>query len=435
MKNVFKLWINQQLRYNPYFFYRLKSVQQEQNTNPTDIEHIRNERFLRLFRRAYRKSPFYRQLYNQAGVNAAQIQSVADINQLPIITKEHLRDHLDEMFVGSQLTCSRSYTSGSSGSPLRVYRDYPSMVSEWAYQWRQRISFGHKPGDKTVVLRGDLRRDQLKLYDPFSRSLYLSSYHLRPERASWYYHAIRDFAPRAIYSYPSAAESLVNLLQEIGKSLAVPLVFTSSETLYDHQRTKIEETLNCQVVDWYGNAERNVALAQTVDKDYRELPLYSIQEYHDHFVVGTSLINESLPLIRYRVDDVIRPDERRSDRLGFRRVRSIQGRQDDVLILPDGSRISMIWGAFDRIPHLYRAQIVQEHLDAFQLNLVVCSDFGSFEEAQLRKKLAEFVGESANYTLSYVEEDQIIKAPSGKYKLIVNHLPSAQRAVSVATVS
>ena len=90
----------------------------------------------------------------------------------------------------------------------------------------------------------------------------------------------------------------------------------------------------------------------------------------------------------------------------------------------------MIWGAFDRIPHLYRAQIVQERPETFQLNLVVCSDFGAEEEILLRKKLAEFVGPQACYTLSYVEEDQIIRAPSGKYKLIVNRLVSARQESS-----
>ncbi|MGB3777628.1 MAG: hypothetical protein WA960_04670 [Tunicatimonas sp.] len=422
---VLKQWANRQLRYNAYFRRKLRAAQRERDLKPARIAQIRNERFKKLLTKAYQKSPFYRNFYDRAGVNLQQVQTVADIEKLPIITKKELRDHVNDMFIGQQFNQVKAYTSGTSGSPLQVYRDYRSMVEEWAYQWRQRIDFGHRPGMKTVVLRGDLRRDQFEQHDPFTQSLYLSSYHLREERAAWYHEKINTFAPHAIYAYPSSAESLANLFQSLGKTVVVPRIFTSSETLYDHQRTKIEQTFSGQVVDWYGNAERNVALEQSADGWYDELPLYSINEYHDHYTVGTSLINFSLPLIRYRVDDVIRLDQpNRAQPIGYRRIKSIQGRNDDVLLLPDGSRVSMIWGAFDRVPHLNRAQIVQEELETFHLNLVVCPEFGGQHEEFLRQKLAEFVGSEAHYTLSYVTEDQIIKAQSGKYKLIVNRLLS-----------
>ncbi len=425
MKVVLKQWAQRQLRYNAYFRRKLRTVQQEEDLNPAEIARRRNERFQKLVTSAYQKSSFYRTLYDQAGVNLRQVQTVEDIDQLPIITKTDLRNHVNDIFIGQRFNQVKAYTSGTSGSPLQVYRDYRSMVEEWAYQWRQRINFGHQPGMKTVVLRGDLRRDQLERYDPFTQSLYLSSYHLREERARWYYDKIRTFAPQAIYAYPSSAESLANLFQSLDKTVVVPRIFTSSETLYDHQRTKIEQTFSGQVVDWYGNAERNVALEQSADGWYDELPLYSINEYHDQCVVGTSLINFSLPLIRYRVDDVIRLDPLNCDKpLGYRRIKSIQGRNDDVLLLPDGSRVSMIWGAFDRVPYLNRAQIIQEELDNFHLNLVVCPEFDGQHEAFLRQKLAEFVGPEVCYTLSYVTEDQIIKAQSGKYKLVVNRLLS-----------
>ncbi|MGB3850864.1 MAG: hypothetical protein WA958_12915 [Tunicatimonas sp.] len=434
MKVVFKQWAHQQLRYNAYFRRKLRAVQQQKDLAFDEIGRLQNERFLKLITKAYEKSPFYRDLYDRAGVNMRQVQTVDDIEQLPIITKADLRDNVDDIFIGQRFNQVRAYTSGTSGSPLQVYRDYRSMVEEWAYQWRQRINFGHQPGDRVVVLRGDLHRNQFEQYDPFTQTLYLSSYHLRNERATWYYNKIRSFAPQAMYAYPSSAESLASLFQALGKTVVVPRIFTSSETLYAHQRSKIEQTFSGQVVDWYGNAERNVALEQSTDGWYDELPLYSLNEYHDRYTVGTSLINFSLPLIRYRVDDVIQLDASNRDKpMGYRRVRSIQGRNDDVLLLPDGSRVSMIWGAFDRVPYLNRAQIIQEELSAFHLNLVVRPEFNEQHEAFLRQKLVEFVGAGAHYTLSYVTEDQIIKAQSGKYKLIVNRLLN-QRQPTPATV-
>ena len=431
MKNSLKQWANKQLRYSPYFYRKLRTVQHEKELGTNEVERRRNERFQSLIRKAYQQSPFYRTLYDQAGVNMKQVQTTEDITMLPAITKQDIKNHRDEIFIGQSFNCIRAFTSGTSGPPLQVYRDYQSTVEEWAYQWRQRISVGHHPGEKTVVLRGSLHRDQRECYDPFTNTLCLSSYHLSDQNAAWYFEKINQFAPRAIYAYPSAIESLSNIFLALGKSVSVPLIFTSSETLYCHQRTKIEALFNAQIVDWYGNAERTIALEQNTDGWYDELPMYSINEYFDKHILTTGLTNFSMPLIRYRVGDTIHLDHHnRIKPSGYRRVSAIQGRSDDMLLLPDGSRIGMIWGAFDRVPHLCRAQVIQDQLDTFQVNIVVAPQFGAEEENFLRKKLAEFVGPEAHYTLSYVREDQIIKANSGKYKLIINRLLNSRQPVN-----
>jgi len=418
-----KLWVNKQLRYSPYFYQKLKAAQQELELGIAELERLRNERLLSLISNAYQKSSFYQDFYDEHGVNLRQIQTVEDLHKLPVITKADLKTHIEEIFIGKRFNRIRAFTSGTSGPPLQVYRSYQSTIREGAYQWRQRISFGHHPGMKTVVLRGNLHRDQRESYDPYTQSLCLSSYHLSERNAPWYYEKISQFAPSAIYAYPSSIESLANMFYALGKSVSVPLVFTSSETLYRHQRTKVEEIFNTRIVDWYGNAERSIALEQRTDGKYHELPLYSINEYYDKYTITTGLINFSLPLIRYRVDDIINLNEPNQEKnSGCRKVKTIQGRSDDVLLLPDGSRIGMVLAAFDRVPNLSRAQIVQKQLETFQVNIVVNADFGPQDEKFLRNKLAEFVGEQAQYTLSYVSDAEIIRSRSGKFKLIINDL-------------
>ncbi len=347
MKDTLKKWSNKQLRYSPLFYQKLRNVQQERELSVTQVECLRNKRLQKLVHLAYQKSSFYRDLYDREGVNIRQIQTVEDITRLPIVTKQDIKMHARQLFIGRSYNRIRAFTSGTSGPPMQVYRDYRSTVQEWAYQWRQRIDFGHYPGMKTVVLRGNLHRDQRESYDPFTNSLYLSSYHLSEQNAAWYFEKICQFAPQAIYAYPSAVESLANLFRALGKTVSVPLIFTSSETLYQHQRSKIEALFNARLVDWYGNAERTIALEQSPDGWYDELPLYSINEYYDQYTVSTGLTNFSFPLIRYRVDDVVHLDKcNRIKPSGYRRVEAIQGRSDDILLLSDGSRIGMIWGAF-----------------------------------------------------------------------------------------
>ncbi len=418
----FKQFIEKQFRYNFYFYQRLRAIQvQETWDKPRLLEH-QNRKFLALINKAYQYSPFYRAFYDQHGVDIQQIKSVEDIHALPHITKTDVRDNMEGIFIGKKFNRVSAYTSGTSGNPTQVYRDYQSIIEEGAYQWAHRIKFGHTPGMKTLILRGNLHRDQKERYNPFTKTLELSSYHLSASNAQWYFDKISEFAPNAVLAYPSSIESLANLFTSINKSLEIPLIFTSSETLYGHQRTKIEHVFNARIADWYGNAERTIALQERRDYLYEELPLYSANIFGDGYVLSTGLINTSFPLINYQVDDHIRLHSVHHEEANVRLINCIQGRSDDVLILPDGTRIGLLWGAFDRVPHLLLAQIVQTSMERFEVNIVVTDEFSREDEAFLERKLKEFVGEHAPFTIHKVDEKSIIKTKAGKFKLVINHM-------------
>ena len=302
------------------------------------------------------KSPFYAALYRRHGVDINRIKSVRDLERCPIITRQDLIDHYRDIFLGSRLNRIKATSSGTSGQSVTVYRDYQSVIEEGAYQWAHRISFGHHPGMKTVVIRGDLSRQEQERYDPFTKTLYLSSFRLNQENAARYFNRISNFAPNAIFAYPSSVESLANFFIEQGQRLRIPLIFTSSETLYSYQREKIAQAFEAKVVDWYGNAERTIALKEGAGGWYDQLPLYSINEFRDDCIITTSLINSGFPLIRYRVDDVVLP--RPTD--WKEKIRRIRGRSDDVLTLLDGTRVGLICNAFDGVRHLRRSQVVQK---------------------------------------------------------------------------
>ena len=94
----------------------------------------RNEEvFLRIFRNAYRKSPFYHRLYTETGIGLEDIKSLTDMEKLPIITKEMVKKHADEMLVVPKWKLIANHTSGTTGTPLKVYEDWPSIWREQAY--------------------------------------------------------------------------------------------------------------------------------------------------------------------------------------------------------------------------------------------------------------------------------------------------------------
>jgi phenylacetate-CoA ligase len=315
---------------------------------------------------------------------------------------------------------TKGRTSGSSGTPLLVYRDYRATVLEGAYLWAQRALFGLQPGMKVVSLRGNLDRRTMRRYDRFANCLYLSSFNLREEHAEWYHRQIRRFAPHAIVAYPSSVEILANLFQAKGLALSVPYVFTSSEQVYAHQRSKVEATFGTRIVDWYGNAERTIALEQRADGNYYVLPLYSVNEYRTDHVLTTGLTTTSFPLIRYRVDDVVIPHLNRNDQ-----IQAIQGRHDDVLRLPDGTRVGRIGAVFLNVDGLELAQIRQPSVEGVQINLVVNEAFNQQSLATVQAKFQQLVGKGLRYEIAYVSPDDIVRTTAGKFKLVISELPSA----------
>ena len=428
MINSIRFYAENKLRYSYYFKKELKAINEQKHWTLDMLRERQKFAALALVREAYQKSPFYRRLYDLSGINVAKLKSVEDLQRLPIIMKEDIRDYIDAIFIGSRLNRSKAHTSGTTGSPMTLYRDYQSIVKEAAYQWSHRMDFGYEVGMRTVTLRGNLGKTQMESFDPHSNTLYLSSYNLSQNNAEWYYERIRDFAPHAILAYPSSLETLANYFQGMGKSLRIPLSFTSSESVYAHQRDKIEATFNTKLVDWYGNAERTIALAQNTLGLYDELPMYSINEFAENCAITTSLINFSFPLIRYQVDDTFVTADTEAG--GFNVVESIQGRSNDYLLLPDGTRVGLLCNAMKGIKHLLYAQIVQEHPQSFTLNLVVDDQFTKGDEQQARNNIVKKVGATSPFTIAYIREEEIIRSKSGKFKLIVNKIADEKVAPS-----
>ena len=418
MKNKIKAFANYRLRFNSKFQSKVAQILDQREWDYKKLKLKQNDLFLQTLKRSVLRSKFYQKYYAEHGVDIEQVKSLDDIKLLPILNKDHVRNYTNDILIGSALTKTKGRTSGSAGTPLVVYRDYDSTLTEGAYKWTHRNSFGYFPGMKVVSLRGNLYRHELKRYDPYFNCLYLSSFNLREENADFFYQQIQRFNPYAILAYPSSVEILANFFSAKGLSLKIPYTFTSSEQVYPHQRIKVEKTFGTKIIDWYGNAERTIAIEQRRHGDYYELPLYSVNEYYEDCVITTGLITPSFPLIRYHVDDIIAPD---NGSQSFK-VKEIVGRHDDLLILPDGTKVGRFGAAFLSIKGLEFAQIHQKIQDSFQINLVINESFDKESLSEIREGLTKIAGEAISYDINYVKEEDIVRTSAGKYKLIINEL-------------
>lgn len=419
MKKLSHFFVRNILKNNPLFWYRLRRIKSLYELDPEKLLILQNEAFIKLINYAYSHSTFYKNYYQLHGVDIQSIKDITDVIKLPIVTKQQVKENADNILIGMKSFQKVAHTSGTSGSPLKVYRSYSSVIEEEAYLWRHREKFGHKIGSKSIALRADLHRDTFRAFDPFSNTKFLSSYRLSEKTVEDYYEEIASFKPNAIYAFPSSVEILANFLLERNKCLDVPLIFTSSETLYEFQREKIQKIFNARIVDWYGNAERTIALEENQEGTYDDLKLYSVNEYKDDHVITTNLFNFSFPLIRYHVHDVFITDNNTG------KVCQIIGRVDDAIELPDGTKVVRLGVVFKGIDEINFAQIIQNNRRELQINVVPNKLFNENAKHKILKKIKLFVGYQLDIKISIVDESQIIKTDRGKYKLVINNLDTS----------
>jgi len=393
-------------------------IELSQKSKPEILE-LKSEAFVNQYRNAFKNSVFYKNLYRSNGLTLDSIKDLSDISKVPIIEKKEIREYAKAMLAKSRLCVFKAYSSGTTGTPLQVYRDFSSTIKEYAYGHYFQQMHGYHLGDPVVSLRGTLDRNTFSYYDKSNNVLYLSSFHLKGDRVKEYYKLISDFKPKVIKAYPSSMHILATELYKKDLKLDIPIAFTSSEVLHDFQKEIVERVLDTKIFDWYGNAEQTVAFGQFEDNLYREFPMYSHTEVEDNHLITTGFINSAFPLIRYKVDDVIQLSPTSN---GTCVVQKIEGRDDDYILLKDGQRIGRLDLAFKKAKQLLAAQVIQDAAGEIKVNLIPDKKFGRSELSGIKANLRDLLGDECEILFNEIETEQLIRSEKGKFNLVVSNL-------------
>ena len=102
-----KYILRSQLFVNRY----VKEIEALYQMSPNELR-ARNEKcFLKLFNRAYDNSSFYKKLYSDAGIKKDDIKCLEDIKKLPIITKDMIKAHAEEIRIAPKWKLIKNHTS------------------------------------------------------------------------------------------------------------------------------------------------------------------------------------------------------------------------------------------------------------------------------------------------------------------------------------
>lgn len=393
---------------------------------------------LRSIKYAVQTIPFYSQ-FEAIVSEGTENNAFQVIQRLPVITKKNLLENRSAFYPKNgkkSLWWSVGKTSGTTGTPLEIFRSYNSILYENAFLRRHWKWSGFKHKDRRATLRGDLivpvnqSRPPFWFYNFYDNQLLISSRHLTDECMPWIVEKVEEFSPKILEAYPSSAYELAKYLESINRMIQIPYVYTGSEMLYAHQRELIEKCFGSLVMDFYGMAER-VAFASECEFGNLHLNTdYSFVEILDEnnkptsgygYVVGTTFHNQAMPLIRYKISDITKwkKGECKCGRK-FPMIEAIQGKFEDILYGGSGNPVSpsVITFAFKGLSNIKRSQVAQVDKTTWEVRVVPGKDYSE----EISKKLVENVKTMVDPTVEVTVRliDEIPKTASGKFRWVVN---------------
>jgi len=389
---------------------------------------------------AYQHVPYYRACFVDLAFDENDLKdfTLADLQKLPILTKEILRAQQDDFLSDDLREKPATYkTSGTTGTPLaiRFTREgdrlaqavYEARVRNWAGV-DYRMSRG-MIGGRMVVPKANAQPPFWR-YNIFERQLYMSAFHISPSNASDYARALNRYQPDYQVGYASSHYFLARMLDEQGIRMYQPkAVLTSSEKLTDEMRAMIEKVYGCKVYDAYSGVE---ICCQTSECEHHRMhisPDVGIIELLDDAdqpvplgvpgrIVATGLLNFAQPLIRYDTGDIaILSGEGCSCGRQMPVIEELVGRIEDTVITRDGRETVRFHGIFIGLENVKEGQVIQEDYDRFRVRLVVKPGFGDSDRGIIYDRFEQRLGE---INLEYEFVDQIERTKSGKFKAVIS---------------
>lgn len=382
--------------------------------------------------------PHYRDLFASLGFDPRQVRSVDDLAALPLLEKEQVRAEPDRFRPDPPGPATVAQTTGgTTGTPLRYWATLDAVRANYAtYEARSREWAGVRWGDRMASLHGQPVVPAGQEGGPYwrqnlaFRQLYLSVYHLDDTTVGAYVRELERFRPDVVVGYTSAVHRLARHLVDEGDlgRIRPRAVMVSSECLLPSARADVERAFGCRVHDAYSLGELVAWVSECPHGELHVSTEYGVVELLEADggaeIVATGLINRGMPLVRYRTGDVATAAEPGPSTCGrgLPRLGSIEGRRDDVVRTPEGVAVgpAPMSLAFQRVPHLRRAQVVQESLERLRVRLEVAPGWGPDDQAFLDGELRLRLGPSLH--LDYEVVDVLPRTSGGKERLVVSRL-------------
>ena len=421
-----------------------------------ELEQRALDRLRPLLEHASRFVPHYRALFAERGLRARDIQSVRDLNRLPITSKAELRAGFPQQTTAENIPAGRRQrrlTSGSTGLPFEFYWDRSMLPVlggtdrfwlEWSgiAVWHTRITVASPSYFYNLVTPARRWPALINRVMVGERAESFPADQMTTEKFRALVERVTLHGPYFVRGYPGSLVSLAARLAEEGRPLASypRAVVTLAETLTGPNAATLREVFRCSVANHYSawevpqiahscpdhpellHSTRDRVVVRVVRSDGAEAGPGETGQ-----VVATDLANYVMPFINYSAGDGAMVGPRCPCGRGMPTLARLEGRDIEMIRTREGREMSS--GAFGQlltfvigiIPYVWEYQAVQTTPEALILRVVPTPRFTAEFQATLQRGLAEFFGPGMQIIVEPVAS--IPAEVSGK-RLIIKQMSS-----------
>lgn len=301
-------------------------------------------------------TPYYGRVFREAGFDPDAVTSVEDLRRLPVLEKEDLVRSGNEMIVpGYSGRVVRKRSSGTTGQPVG-YTQPSRMAFEQTYAMLYQFYSWHGflPLGRRATMAGRYmgrKPGGVVVRNWFENQLLLGVHSLSNRSVARYLDALDDFRPDMMQAHPSA----LLLLKQLSEARELPppnlpLISFTGESLSEAERGSLRSWLGgATIFGTYGSGENVVAAGECTALNgchvHPAIGVCELVNIHGlREIVSTSLLNDAMPLIRYRTGDHAESISEAPCECGcgWPRIIGLQGRVDDVIYSSGGTAIAPV---------------------------------------------------------------------------------------------
>jgi phenylacetate-CoA ligase len=316
-----------------------------------------NEAFLgQVLLHAHRNVPYYRSLLEEEGVVKGEKVDLSGIARIPPLTKGMIRRNYEDL-VSRDAPRRRTYTdttAGSTGEPNQVMKDtgYDGWRLATLLHYYEETLGVDFVGSRQLILASPTRiprRGLERMLGELLRNAVRLNGHLLSEEAMEdHVRRINSFRPELIYGLAQSLHVLSRFIERRGLRVHRPkAILSTAEPLHDYMRKEIEGAFGTRVYDIYGAVEADPIAGECRSGS---MHIFSYDSYVELLevagsggareVVVTPLHNFVMPLLRYRMGDVVLSTPPKCDCGSvLPTIGRIAGREMDFFVREDGTLV------------------------------------------------------------------------------------------------
>jgi len=429
------------LIYKDNFYNIFKEFEEMQWKTKKKIELYQKERLNKILNYAIKQIPYYNKFELIVNENSA----INDLKRFPILTKEIIRKEFSNLIqIEPENKQFNNFSGGSTGEPIKIVQDkYVNSNSICMdlvnYKWT-----GYKIGNNIIKLWGKTK-EQISflhhgLYNWIWSIKILDAHMLNKKRIDRYIRIINKKNKKIIIGYVQPLFEISKYVIQNNIGISPPIsIISCAGVLDNYTRITIEKAFKCKVFNKYASkeigsiafeCEKHNGLHENMFCNYIEIlndKLMPCRDLEIGDIYITSLINYSMPLIRYKIGDKgsFKKEKCKCGR-GLKLLNNIIGRDNDILINNKNEIInsSLINNIFYSKKTIARYQVIQINRDNITVKIESSENKNNQllkdEINQIRKNLIKIFGGNCRIKFSVVK--RILPTKSGKYRFTIRLL-------------